>query len=78
MAQIGFMNNPHILLIQTNKENIIAEDIILDYSDTDIVFPVLDEHIAQGQEFEFIFGHDILVIADPRHTLNGKNIESFF
>lgn len=48
MAQIGFMNNPHILLIQTNKENIIAEDIILDYSDTDIVFPVLDEHIAQG------------------------------
>lgn len=78
MAQISFMNNPHILLIQTNKENIIAEDVILDYSDTDIVFPVLDEHIAQGQEFEFIFGHDILVIADPRHTLHGKNIETFF
>ena len=78
MAQIGFMNNPHIILIQINKENIIAEHIILDYSDTDIVFPVLDEHLAQKQEFNFMFGHDILIIADPRQTNHGKNIEAFF
>ncbi|WP_455445010.1 hypothetical protein [Streptococcus salivarius] len=42
ITQIGCMSNPHILLVEINEENIIAKDIILDYSYTDIVFHVFD------------------------------------
>lgn len=77
MTQLAFTHNPNALIVSLDDTIPTAKSIILDYSEQDIIFPVLDEYSNKNKDFEFIFGNDILLIPDPRETL-GKKFQAFF
>ncbi|HFH9837935.1 TPA: hypothetical protein ACGOON_001299 [Streptococcus suis] len=77
MTQIAFTHNPNALIVSLTDTIPTAKNTILDYSEQDIIFPILDEWLLQDKDFEFIFGNDILVIPDPRDTL-GRSIKAYF
>ncbi|WP_449459439.1 hypothetical protein [Streptococcus suis] len=62
MTQLAFTHNPNALIVSLDDTIPTAKSIILDYSEQDIIFPVLDEYSNKNKDFEFIFGNDIRLV----------------
>ncbi|PIO78097.1 hypothetical protein [Streptococcus parauberis] len=78
MTSITFLDKPNVLVFKIKDDSVTANSTILDYSESDFVFPILDKWIDQGNDFEYIFSDGVLVIPDPRPLTNHKEYKAYF
>ena len=55
MTSITFLDKPNILVFKIKDDSVVAYNTLLDYSESDFVFPVLDKWVEGGNDFEY--GH---------------------
>lgn len=78
MTSITFWDKPNILVFKIKDDSVVAYNTLLDYSESDFVFPVLDKWVEGGNDFEYIFSNDVLVIPDPRSLPNHEEYKAYF
>ncbi|GIC31940.1 hypothetical protein SUT328_18050 [Streptococcus parasuis] len=78
MTSIAFLDKPNILVFKIKDDSVVAYNTLLDYSESDFVFPVLDKWVEGDNDFEYIFSNDVLVIPDPRCLPNHEEYKAYF
>ncbi|WP_438839064.1 hypothetical protein [Streptococcus pluranimalium] len=48
MTSITFLDKPNILVFKIKDDSVVAYNTLLDYSESDFVFPVLDKWVEGG------------------------------